>query len=131
MEYVKENDAIECLSAIILCQEFHPNRTLQRLDNIGVCVVVKCKRGAQAEIKKELNPREPIVNKNSNVVLGDSLNGESIVLYLNQKRKPDYLLGANSHRHKGHHYVSKVFTYAYIDRKWHNIKQIYDQRQLG
>lgn len=120
MKLVHNNHCIECNSAQIISRKIVPGAFIN-LNSIGRVFTYKCSRNSEAIIKRELNPKVALYNKNSFLDLETKL--ECDRLYFLVKAKKPYHLGLknHTHRHKAEEIFTDDFTYARIDLQLNNI----------
>ena len=129
MKVVFENSSIECLSAGIISRKILPSSFLEIL-NIGKCLTYKCKLNSEAKILKELNPKSPIINKNSHLDIDVKLECENLFIAVNVKKPYKLDLINHSGRHKAQEMITDQYTFAKISKQIFNIPQANPQIQI-
>lgn len=126
MKIVYDNCSIECSSAEVISRQIIPSSFVE-LNKVGKCLTYKCKRNSEASILKELNPKEPIINKNSYLDIDVKVECESLFVAV-CKSKP-YKIDVINHsgRHKAQYMKTDEFTFAKISKQLVNIPQLNPQ----
>jgi|SRR5690606_9429657 len=120
MKLVHNNHCIECRSAQIISRKIVPGSFLN-LKSIGKVFTYKCSRNSEAIIRKELEPKVALYNKNSYLDLDTKLECDRLYFMVKAKRPYSQDLKNHTHRHKAQEILTDDFTYARIDVQLHNI----------
>lgn len=122
MKIVHDNSSIECLSADVISRVILPSSFLE-IKTIGKCLTYKCKRNSEATIRKELTPKNAIVNSHSHLDLDIKLECENLFVAVNKIKPYKYDLINHSGRHKAQQMVTEEFTFAKISKQIPGIPQ--------
>ena len=129
MKFVHENASIECNSAEIISRKILPSSFID-INNIGKCFSYKCSLNSEATIKKELEPKKPIVNQNSNLENESKLECDKLFVAV-KRNKPYRLFIINfTGRHKAQTFTTDEFTYAMISLQLSNIPLLIPQLEV-
>lgn len=120
MKLVHNNHSIECNSAQIISRKIVPGAFLN-LKSIGRVFSYKCSRNSEAVIKRELNPKVALYNKNSFLDLETKLECDRLYFLVKAKKPYDVGLKNHTHRHKAQEILTEDFTFARIDVQLQNI----------
>ena len=123
--YYLEGDSIECKAARINAKKIQIKGVfllpqLGQQTRIQV-VIYKCYRDGDAEITKELNPKEAIIKKTSNLNLGDILSANQFMCFHEGKRGLTLDVVQYSGTHKTNQICTTSFTHAEIVKKFIHI----------
>ena len=134
VEYVSRNEKIECSAAEIFAKKIvkgallkHPNT------NVGLHVRYVCKRDGSAEIIKELNPKEAILDKEKSILdKGSKIKCNSFfVLVKGTKRIKISKKGGHTGRHSTQNFNTKTYTYAEITKPFEHILNAIEKKQYS
>ena len=120
MKFVHNNASIECSSAEIISRKILPSAFID-INNVGKCFSYKCSLNSEATIKKEIEPKKPIVNQNSSLDNESKLECDKLFVAV-KRNKPYRLCKINfTGRHKAQTFTTDEFTFAKISLQLSNI----------
>ncbi|MEP7169126.1 MAG: hypothetical protein ABI855_07110 [Bacteroidota bacterium] len=129
MKFVYQGASIECESAEIISRKILLS-SFQEIPNVGRCKKYNCTRNSEATITKELNPKAPLYSETSHLNLGDMLEAENIVVFVNQANNLKVIKIDNTHRHNAQQANTNSFTYAEITMQFPNFTELKDPKQV-
>jgi len=114
MENFLERDSIECYGAEVKSKKNQPS-VPQNHPKIGKCIKYECTRDGQAEIKKELSPKEHKINPLAKLNLGDLIKCKSFYALV-EGFKPKRIEKIKfSGQHNGNSFsTNSEYTYAEV-----------------
>lgn len=116
MKGVWNGSAIECNAAEIISRKINYS-SYMKINKVGNCLVYKCSRNSEAIVLKELDPKEPLHNQNSNLSLNDKVEGENMLVAVNVKRQVKIILKNHTATHKAQCFNTTDYTYAEVSRQ--------------
>lgn len=129
MVFYKAGDKIECEHSEVIAKDIKVSAP-QKHPEIGLSLKYKCKRDGTAEITKELDPKEAIVDEKSNLNNGDKLNANSFyVLVKNIRKIKPSKIGGHTGRHSSQKMNTRNFTYAEITKPYAHIQNALESKK--
>lgn len=128
MDFYGAGDKIECQKSEVIAKYILASHT-QNHPVIGLSVKYKCDRDGSAIITKELNPKEPILHKESNLNLGDKLRAKKFYIIVeNIRRIKHKRISGHTGRHGSQKMNTKDYTFAEITKPFTGIQNALEKR---
>ncbi len=129
MVFYNAGDKIECEHSEVIAKNIIVS-VPQQHPKIGLSLKYKCKRDGTVEIKKELEPKESIVDENSNLNNGDILNANSFYVIVGNIRKiKTKKISGHTGRHGSQKMKTRDFTYAEITKPYSHIQNALENKK--
>lgn len=120
-EFYSEGDKIECEHSEVIAKAIREKPPINH-SKLGRVTKYVCERDGSAEIIKELDPKEGVYSKESNLNLGDKIRSESFyVLVSGNKRLRKKKKGGQSGRHNSQIIKPRTYTFAEITKPFNHI----------
>jgi len=127
--FYKQGDKIESQQSEIIAKHIIPS-VPQRHPKIGLSLKYKCKRDGSIEITKELEPKEFLFDRNSNLNIGDKLEANSLYVIVKNVRKiKTQKIGGHTGRHSSQKMNTKDYTFAEITKPFSHIQNALENKK--
>ena len=126
MELNQKGDSIECQASEVISRKFSKGYIKEHAKSGERMMFYKCTQNGTAEITKELNPKEPRINKNSTLDKGDYLNAKDFELWVDRKKRfkeNEFELPHRSASHRARKLNIREFNYAKIAQRCDTIPE--------
>ncbi len=116
--------SIECDTASIKTRKIEPRPPIfeERLESI--VYPFKLSLNSEAIIKKELNPKKPIIDSSSKLNIGEGISGEMIAGFSLNGIGRDNTVKRGSSRHKASFLDVNGFVYAKLEKPYRGIREM-------
>jgi len=120
MKEVYNDATLECSAAEVISRKIMRS-IYAEIDNIGKCLTYKCSLNSEATIKKELDPKNPLINEFSLLNNNDKLESDKLYVAIKAIRPYRIKKSNHTHRHKAQVFTTNKFTFAKITQQLSNI----------